>query len=180
MEASTFHASCLYPEHRAVRLNRVDDAVPHTEDVAEVLPAGTNRQRPVPYGGSVLEGMATHINSEVAFEERDGKVYYFNGHLPVFVHEKSAQTDFLLQPPLSQVRRMFLLGFSELTSASDLPIIRSRFSMRNLPEPHMGDRSPSFDAQTNLIQHTEHHDFFRNEYRGGTSERVHSGEANTT
>jgi hypothetical protein len=25
----------------------------------------------------------THINSEVAFEERDGKVYYFNGHLPV-------------------------------------------------------------------------------------------------
>src|ERR1700751_3722777 len=32
----------------------------------------------------------THINSEVAFEERDGKVYYFNGHLPVFVHEKGA------------------------------------------------------------------------------------------
>ena len=31
----------------------------------------------------------THINSEVAFEEREGTVYYFNGHLPVFVHEKS-------------------------------------------------------------------------------------------
>ena len=38
----------------------------------------------------------THINSEVAFEERDGKVYYFNGHLPVFVHEKSALAAFRL------------------------------------------------------------------------------------
>jgi hypothetical protein len=31
----------------------------------------------------------THINSEIAFEERDGKVYYFNGDLTVFVHEKN-------------------------------------------------------------------------------------------
>ena len=38
----------------------------------------------------------THINSEVAFEERDGKVYYFNGHLPVFVHQKSALANFWL------------------------------------------------------------------------------------
>jgi hypothetical protein len=30
------------------------------------------------------------------FEERDGKVYYFNGHLPVFVHEKSALSIFRL------------------------------------------------------------------------------------
>jgi hypothetical protein len=36
----------------------------------------------------------THINSEVAFEERDSKVYYFNGHLPVFVHEKGALAAF--------------------------------------------------------------------------------------
>jgi transposase-like protein len=38
----------------------------------------------------------THINSEVAFEERDGKVYYFNGNLPVFVHEKKALATFRL------------------------------------------------------------------------------------
>src|SRR5262245_47552058 len=38
----------------------------------------------------------THINSEIAFQERDGKVYYFNGHLPVFVHEKSALAAFRL------------------------------------------------------------------------------------
>ena len=36
----------------------------------------------------------THINSEIAFEEREGKVYYFNGHLPVFVHAKSALATF--------------------------------------------------------------------------------------
>src|SRR6202790_4972918 len=38
----------------------------------------------------------THINSEGAFEERDGKVYYFNGHLPGFFHEKSALATFRL------------------------------------------------------------------------------------
>ena len=38
----------------------------------------------------------THINSEIAFEEREGTVYYFNGHLPVFVHEKSDLATFRL------------------------------------------------------------------------------------
>src|ERR1700722_6092386 len=38
----------------------------------------------------------TYINSEVAFQERDGKVYYFNGHLPVFVHETNALATFRL------------------------------------------------------------------------------------
>ena len=30
----------------------------------------------------------THITAEVAFQRDEGKVYYFNGHLPVFVHEE--------------------------------------------------------------------------------------------
>jgi hypothetical protein len=29
----------------------------------------------------------TAINQEIGFQRREGKVYYFNGHLPVFVHE---------------------------------------------------------------------------------------------
>jgi transposase len=29
----------------------------------------------------------THITSEIAFERREGKVCYFNGHLPVFIHD---------------------------------------------------------------------------------------------
>lgn len=28
----------------------------------------------------------TEITPEVAFERREGQIYYFNGHLPVFVH----------------------------------------------------------------------------------------------
>src|SRR5258708_39144472 len=28
-----------------------------------------------------------HINSELAFECREGTVYYFNGYLPVFMHD---------------------------------------------------------------------------------------------
>src|SRR5277367_1483357 len=28
----------------------------------------------------------THITNELAFERRDGKIAYFNGHMPVFVH----------------------------------------------------------------------------------------------
>ena len=30
----------------------------------------------------------THITAEIAFQRAAGKVYYFNGHLPVFVHEE--------------------------------------------------------------------------------------------
>ena len=30
----------------------------------------------------------THISSEIAFQCEDGKVCYFNGHLPVFIHDQ--------------------------------------------------------------------------------------------
>ena len=30
----------------------------------------------------------THITAEIAFQRDAGKVYYFSGHLPVFVHEE--------------------------------------------------------------------------------------------
>ena len=30
----------------------------------------------------------THITGEIAFQRDEVKVYYFNGHLPVFVHEE--------------------------------------------------------------------------------------------
>ncbi len=29
-----------------------------------------------------------HITSELAFEKRDGQVTYFNGHMPVFIHDE--------------------------------------------------------------------------------------------
>jgi transposase-like protein len=38
----------------------------------------------------------TTITRELAFEKRDGKVVYFNGHLPVFTHEVSDLKSFRL------------------------------------------------------------------------------------
>ena len=38
----------------------------------------------------------TNITPEIAFEEREGKVWYFNGHLPVFSHEKDDLATFRL------------------------------------------------------------------------------------
>ena len=34
----------------------------------------------------VFPASSTTITFELAFEQRDGQVYYFNGHLPVFTH----------------------------------------------------------------------------------------------
>src|SRR4051794_18337400 len=38
----------------------------------------------------------TQINQEVGFQRRDGKVYYFNGQLPVYVHEEADLRSFRL------------------------------------------------------------------------------------
>ena len=38
----------------------------------------------------------TPITPEVAFQCEEGKVYYFNGHLPVFVHDKDDLATFRL------------------------------------------------------------------------------------
>ena len=34
----------------------------------------------------IFPASSTAITSDLAFEQRDGQVYYFNGHLPVFTH----------------------------------------------------------------------------------------------
>lgn len=38
----------------------------------------------------------TQINSELAFQKREGKVWYFNGHLPVFNHDEHDVASFRL------------------------------------------------------------------------------------
>jgi transposase-like protein len=38
----------------------------------------------------------THITSEVAFQCEEGQVCYFNGHLPIFVHEENDVATFRL------------------------------------------------------------------------------------
>ena len=37
----------------------------------------------------------THITDELAFEKPDGRIAYFNGHMPVFVHAERDVATFL-------------------------------------------------------------------------------------
>ena len=57
----------------------------------------------------------THITSELAFEKRDGRITYFNGHMPVFTHEESDIATF----------RMITSQFCESGYARQRDIIRA-------------------------------------------------------
>ena len=58
---------------------------------------------------------ATHITNELAFERRDGKIAYFNGHMPVFVHAEDDVATF----------RMITSQFCESGYAKQCDIIRA-------------------------------------------------------
>jgi transposase-like protein len=57
----------------------------------------------------------THITNELAFERRDGKIAYFNGHMPVFVHAEDDVATF----------RMITSQFCESGYAKQCDIIRA-------------------------------------------------------
>jgi len=40
----------------------------------------------------------THITNELAFERRDGKIAYINGHMPVFVHAEDDVATCMIAP----------------------------------------------------------------------------------
>ena len=57
----------------------------------------------------------THITNELAFERREGKIAYFNGHMPVFVHAEDDVATF----------RMITSQFCESGYAKQCDIIRA-------------------------------------------------------
>src|ERR1700685_2525555 len=57
----------------------------------------------------------THITNELAFERRDGKIAYFNGHMPVFVHAEDDVATF----------RMITSQFCESGYTKQCDIIRA-------------------------------------------------------
>jgi hypothetical protein len=57
----------------------------------------------------------THITNELAFEKRDGKIAYFNGHMQVFVHAEADVATF----------RMITSQFCEGGYAKQSDIIRA-------------------------------------------------------
>lgn len=44
----------------------------------------------------IFPAHCTEITSELAFQQRDGRVCYFNGHLPVFIHDVADLASFRL------------------------------------------------------------------------------------
>ena len=63
----------------------------------------------------------THITSEIAFERREGKVCYFNGHLPVFIHESEDLAAFRLFS--SQLVINGNASQSEISRAFGVPLV---------------------------------------------------------
>src|ERR1700724_2363082 len=63
----------------------------------------------------MLPAGVTHITNELAFERRDGKIAYFNGHMPVFVHAENDIATF----------RMITSQFFESGYAKQCDIIRA-------------------------------------------------------
>ena len=64
---------------------------------------------------------STTITSELAFEQRDGQVYYFNGHLPVFTHSVDDIASFRFF-----TRQLIANGSasqSQISKASGVPLI---------------------------------------------------------
>jgi transposase-like protein len=57
----------------------------------------------------------THITSELAFEKKDGRITYFNGHMPVFTHAENDVATF----------RMITSQFCESGYAKQCDIIRA-------------------------------------------------------
>src|SRR4249920_956869 len=63
----------------------------------------------------------THITSEIAFERREGKVCYFNGHLPVFIHDSEDLASFRLFS--SQLVINGNASQSEISRAFGVPLV---------------------------------------------------------
>jgi transposase-like protein len=78
------------------------------------------------------EGM-TQISQEIAFEKREGKVYYFNGHLPVFVHEerdlrtfRMFTTQLIINGTVSQAQIVRAFAVPSVTVKRSVKLYRQR------------------------------------------------------
>src|SRR5208282_3172427 len=86
--------------------------IPGRVEVRRVDPGdGIMPQRHLP----LFPSGVTHITNELAFERRDGKIAYFNGHMPVFVHAEDDVATF----------RMITSQFCESGYAKQSDIIRA-------------------------------------------------------
>ena len=83
--------------------------------LGEALLARPGRRYYAATSSADVSRWVTHITNELAFERRDGKIAFFNGHMPVFVHAEDDVATF----------RMITSQFCESGYAKQCDIIRA-------------------------------------------------------
>lgn len=78
----------------------------------------------------------THITPDLAFEQRDGKVVYFNGHLPVFMHAANDLESFRLYT--SQLILTGTASQGAIVRAFGVPLVTVKRSVKRLRESGTG------------------------------------------
>jgi hypothetical protein len=80
----------------------------------------------------IFPASCTAITNELAFEQRDGTVYYFNGHLPVFRHQADdiASFRFLTNQPIANGNA----SQSEISRVFGVPLVSVKRACKKLRE----------------------------------------------
>lgn len=97
----------------------------------------------------IFPTQSTAITNELAFQERDGTVWYFNGHLPVFSHPVDDKGSFRFFT--SQLIVNGNASQSEISRAFGVPLVSVKRACKKLreegaggffraPEPHRGHK----------------------------------------
>lgn len=84
----------------------------------------------------IFPSNSTAITSELAFEERDGTVWYFNGHLPVFSHPVEDIGSFRFFT--SQLISNGNASQSEISRAFGVPLVSVKRACKKLREEGAG------------------------------------------
>ena len=80
----------------------------------------------------IFPSQSTAITSELAFQEREGSVWYFNGHLPVFSHAVNDLGSFRLFT--SQLIANGNASQSEISRAFGVPLVSVKRASKTLRE----------------------------------------------
>jgi hypothetical protein len=80
----------------------------------------------------IFPASSTAITDELAFEQRDGQVFYFNGHLPVFTHAAGDLGAFRLFT--SQLIANGSASQSQISRAFGVPLVSVKRACKKLRE----------------------------------------------
>ena len=84
----------------------------------------------------VFPAWTTKITAELAFEKREGKVVYFNGHLPVFIHGQEDLGAFRLYT--SQLIINGTASQGQIVEAFGVPLVTVKRCVKRLREKGAG------------------------------------------